>query len=323
MSWLLRATALVCCTLAVPWLVVSASQIASDQQSRSDSPTFNADVAPILRAKCLTCHRQDGDAPVPLETISQVRRRASLIVQLTASGYMPPWKPAMDSPAYIGERRLSDREKATLKQWVADGMPEGDDQPIPAGQSGKQQQLDMGTSGLWSSPSPTMSCPLARLMCFATSSFGFHLPAHASCAGFNSAREVAPCITRISGWTQHQASAELDRNDPAPGYEGVILHSAQYPPGHFLGWTPGQAAAPSGELCVAARRRHRLRRSTAHAVDWSGRPHQSAVGFVFHSRPSCQTTHDASAGTPGSSNWRGRQGFHQCGHVSQCRCPSR
>ena len=37
------------------------------------------------------------------------------------------------------------------------------------------------------------------------------------------------------------ASRRLDGADPAPGYEGTILRSADYPDGHFLGWTPGQA----------------------------------------------------------------------------------
>ena len=44
------------------------------------------------------------------------------------------------------------------------------------------------------------------------------------------------------------ASEQLDLADPAPGYEGVILHSAGYPDGHFLGWTPGQAAPPANDL---------------------------------------------------------------------------
>ena len=44
------------------------------------------------------------------------------------------------------------------------------------------------------------------------------------------------------------ASAELDTVDPTPGYEGVILHSAQFPDGHFLGWTPGQAPPPDDQL---------------------------------------------------------------------------
>src|SRR5262249_29069027 len=38
-----------------------------------------------------------------------------------------------------------------------------------------------------------------------------------------------------------RASRQLDDAAPAPGYEGVILRSADYPDGHFLGWTPGQA----------------------------------------------------------------------------------
>ncbi|HEX8028498.1 MAG TPA: tetratricopeptide repeat protein, partial [Vicinamibacterales bacterium] len=38
------------------------------------------------------------------------------------------------------------------------------------------------------------------------------------------------------------ASRQLDDADPAPGYEGVIARTADYPDGQFLGWTPGQLA---------------------------------------------------------------------------------
>jgi tetratricopeptide (TPR) repeat protein len=38
------------------------------------------------------------------------------------------------------------------------------------------------------------------------------------------------------------ASRELDAREAGPGYDGIILRSAVYPDGHFLGWTPGQAA---------------------------------------------------------------------------------
>ena len=37
-------------------------------------------------------------------------------------------------------------------------------------------------------------------------------------------------------------SRQLDEEDPAPGYEGLMANSAMYPDGHFLGWTPGQVA---------------------------------------------------------------------------------
>src|SRR5207245_87181 len=38
------------------------------------------------------------------------------------------------------------------------------------------------------------------------------------------------------------ASRALDEADPGPGYSGLIARSADYPEGHFLGWTPGQVA---------------------------------------------------------------------------------
>jgi cytochrome c-type biogenesis protein CcmH/NrfG len=39
-----------------------------------------------------------------------------------------------------------------------------------------------------------------------------------------------------------RASRQLDEEDPAPGYAGLIVRAASYPDGHFLGWTPGQMA---------------------------------------------------------------------------------
>jgi Flp pilus assembly protein TadD len=38
------------------------------------------------------------------------------------------------------------------------------------------------------------------------------------------------------------ASRQLDDGQPGAGYDGLIAHSARYPDGHFLGWTPGQVA---------------------------------------------------------------------------------
>jgi Flp pilus assembly protein TadD len=38
------------------------------------------------------------------------------------------------------------------------------------------------------------------------------------------------------------ATRQLDDADPLPGYDGLMPRSAEYPEGHFLGWTPGQIA---------------------------------------------------------------------------------
>ena len=38
------------------------------------------------------------------------------------------------------------------------------------------------------------------------------------------------------------ATRKLDEADPLPGYDGLMPRTAEYPDGHFLGWTPGQVA---------------------------------------------------------------------------------
>ena len=52
----------------------------------------------------------------------------------------------------------------------------------------------------------------------------------------------ASCITPTSASTARDGSRRLDAADPAPGYDGLMARSAEYPDGHFLGWTPGQIA---------------------------------------------------------------------------------
>jgi tetratricopeptide (TPR) repeat protein len=236
-------------TVAVALLVAAglgANQLASAPQT-AESPTFHAAVAPILRTKCMPCHQEDGDGPFPLETFDQVRRRASLIVQLTASGDMPPWKPSPDSAAFLGDRRLTPEQKALIKQWVQAGMPEGvpDQAPAPPER----------TSAGWVSGPPDLIISLPDYVLPAGPADVFRNFVVA--VPFDGTRYVRTFQFRPRTRAVHHAnlrvdptpaSEQLDLADPAPGYEGVILHSAEYPAGHFLGWTPGQAAPPADQL---------------------------------------------------------------------------
>ena len=58
--------------------------------------TFSRDVAPIVFAKCSTCHHPGEAAPFSLLTYDDVRRRARQIVEVTQSRFMPPWLPTKD-----------------------------------------------------------------------------------------------------------------------------------------------------------------------------------------------------------------------------------
>jgi hypothetical protein len=97
-----------------------------------ESANFTADVAPIVFQKCATCHRPGEAAPFSLMTYDDVKRRGTLIARAVTSRAMPPWKAVASDFAYKGDRRLSESEITTIKQWVEAGMPEGDPAKLPA-----------------------------------------------------------------------------------------------------------------------------------------------------------------------------------------------
>ncbi len=85
-------------------------------------------------------------------------------------------------------------------------------------------------------------------------------------------------------------SRRLDDADAAPGYDGLLARSAEYPDGHFLGWTPGQIAP-----LVDADLAWRLDPGTDLVVQLhmqpSGKPEavRPSIGFYFGDRPPTRT----------------------------------
>ena len=203
-----------------------------------DAPvTFARDVAPILFAQCAPCHRPDGDAPFSLLAYDDARRRAGVIARVTRERYMPPWKPQAGD--FVGERRLTDAQIATLERWAANGAPEGDAadlSPAPHFASG------------WRAGEPDLVVTLPPYVVRADGPDVFRNFVVA--VPIDRARFVRGVEFRPRSPAVHHAniridptpaSRHLDDADPEPGYEGTILRSADYPDGHFLGWTPGQA----------------------------------------------------------------------------------
>ena len=212
---------------------------------RSASPplqaplTFAHDIAPILYSQCATCHRPEGPAPFSLLTYGDVRQRAAQIAAVTTSRYMPPWKPEAGFGDLVGERRLTDEQILAIDRWVKSGLLEGnpsDAPPPPRWSAGWQ----LGE------PDLVVTLPEYTLRADGTDvfrNFVVTVPGTATryVRGFEfrpGSRAVHHANIRVD---PTPASRQLDAADPAAGYQGPILHSADYPDGHFLGWTPGQA----------------------------------------------------------------------------------
>jgi peroxiredoxin len=106
--------------------------IARPQPARAGKVTFYRDVLPILQRRCQACHRPGEVAPFALQTYRQAVRWARDIKDYTQSRKMPPWKPAGGPPLH-GDRRMPEKEIATLAAWVDGGTAAGDphDGPPP------------------------------------------------------------------------------------------------------------------------------------------------------------------------------------------------
>jgi hypothetical protein len=94
--------------------------------------TFNKDVAPILYAKCVACHRSGEMAPMSLMAYKEVRPWAKSIREKVLSREMPPWYADPNHGEFLNDPRLTEQQIATIRAWVDGGASEGDAKDLPA-----------------------------------------------------------------------------------------------------------------------------------------------------------------------------------------------
>ncbi len=247
--------------------------------------TFSKEVAPVVFSKCVQCHHPGGSAPFSLLTYTEARTHATQMAIVARNRVMPPWKVDPAGHRFIGLDPLSDAEIAMLQRWVADGAREGDrrDLPTPPRWSGGWQlgQPDLVVTLPAPFELPAEGADVSRV---------FVLP-----LAVDRQRYVRGIEFRANNPRIHHAniridatpaSRELDAQDATPGYDGIIVRSAVYPDGHFLGWTPGQAAPllPAGLAWTLAPRSDLV--VQLHLVP-SGKPEliQPSIGLYFTDDP--------------------------------------
>jgi Flp pilus assembly protein TadD len=153
---------------------------------------------------------------------------------------MPPWKPEPGyGGSFIGDRRLTDEQVALILQWVAEGAVEGsraDLPPTPAASIG------------WRLGEPDLVIDVPR---YTLPGGGrdvlrkFAVPIPIAGTRYVRGVEFQPGNARVVHHANMkidstEASRKLDAANAEPGYEGVTPFAARFPPGYFLGWTPGQ-----------------------------------------------------------------------------------
>ncbi len=214
------------------------------------SPTFAADVAPLLYANCVPCHHEGGAGPFPLVQYRDVKRRARQIVKVTGRRFMPPWPPVAGHGRFIGERHLTDSQIELLARWVRDGAPEGDagaTPPPPQFSSGWQ----LGTPDLILTAPAGFTLPAEGGDQF----HNFVLPNSLTKTRFVRAIEILPGKPKLV----HHANIMLDPTGSArardaadaivgfPGMDVEIVSARFEPDSHFLFWKPGSPPSPESD----------------------------------------------------------------------------
>ena len=219
---------------------------ATSERAEAEGPvlatvTFSKDVAPLLVDRCGMCHHPGGSAPFSLLTYAEAQRHATQIAAVTRDRLMPPWKVEPGLGPFVGQHPLSDAEIRVLRQWADGGTLEGDPRDLPAPRR--------WTEG-WQLGTPDLVLTLPRpytLPAEGTDAFRiFAIPIPTEARRYVRGLEFRPGNPRVVHHANIRidrtpASRRLDEQDPGPGYDGLIPRTADYPDGHFLGWTPGQA----------------------------------------------------------------------------------
>jgi mono/diheme cytochrome c family protein len=248
--------------------------------------TFNRDVAPLLFEHCATCHSPDGDAPFPLLSYQDARKRGETICEVTARHYMPPWQPAPGPFPLVGERHLSETDIDVFRRWVDSGMPEGKPQDLPPPPK---------RSGAWELGEPDLIVETPEPFLLPADGPDIYrnlvLPMRGPSNRFVRAIQILPGSKAVHhGFLLVDKSGRgrtLDAKDAAPGFPGLDLPDGmESPGGHFLSWQPGRRSyvSPPGLTWVLPAVADLVVQLHLQPI---GRPEKIAprIGFYFTNRP--------------------------------------
>ena len=214
---------------------------AVDPQGREQPAivTYTRDIAPILQARCVVCHRPGQVAPFSLTRYEEAAKRADWLAQVAEERLMPPWIPGPGDHRFVGDRRLSDRELALLRIWADSGRAQGDPEDLPPTPVFDDNGWRLGTPDLVVRMTEPFEVPADGPDILRN----FVIPLNVDEDRLVTAIEFRPGNPRV---THHavlfldagRTARKLDAADPRPGYDG-FGGPGFLPSGALGGWSVG------------------------------------------------------------------------------------
>lgn len=89
------------------------------------TPTYEQDIKPLVRARCVSCHTEGGIAPFALTSFDEVMAMKDSIKDAVESRRMPPYLAGEGCTDYADDERLSAEQIAMMGAWATGGTPRG------------------------------------------------------------------------------------------------------------------------------------------------------------------------------------------------------
>lgn len=108
--------------VSIAALALSVSAVAAHDRI-STKVTWDREIAPIMQARCVSCHAPGARGPMPLTTYEEVRPWARAIKEEVLTRRMPKWHVVRGYGDFSNDPSLSPFEVALIAAWVDGGVP--------------------------------------------------------------------------------------------------------------------------------------------------------------------------------------------------------
>ena len=93
--------------------------------------TYTEQISRLMQEHCVSCHREGQVAPFALTSYEETSAWAETMLEVIDDGRMPPWHANPEHGHFANDARMSDADKQLFREWVENGMPEGDASKLP------------------------------------------------------------------------------------------------------------------------------------------------------------------------------------------------
>ncbi len=92
---------------------------------------YARDIAPILEARCVSCHLPGGTGPFAMNNYKKVKGWSEMIAEVILTKRMPPWHADPAYGHFVNDMSMTPEEERMLLSWIQAGSPKHAREPDP------------------------------------------------------------------------------------------------------------------------------------------------------------------------------------------------